>query len=127
MRADLVIVTKVLGSARAYRASARAPAGSQTTLRSGPAVGLSLVPAGDVRADGRIVVVRGYYRVGVWVRRGRERLTTTLRRAPCLSRTSLAGEGQGEAIALDRRGRSFVTVAEGSPAVLRRYAPRGGR
>ena len=50
------------------------------------------------------VVLRGYDRVAVWVRRGRERLTTTLRRAPCLSPTSLAGEGQGEAIALDRRG-----------------------
>jgi hypothetical protein len=60
----------------------------------------------------------------VWIRRGRERLTTTLRRAPCLSPTSLAGEGQGEAIALDGHGRSFLTVAEGSPAVLRRYAPR---
>ena len=66
---------------------------------------------------------RSYDRVAVWVRRGRERLTTTLRRAPCLSTTSLAGEGQGEAIALDRHGTSFVTVAEGSPAVLRRYAP----
>jgi hypothetical protein len=63
--------------------------------------------------------------VGVWVRRGRERITTTLARAPCVSPTSLAGEGQGEAIALDRRGTSFLTVAEGSPAVLRRYAPAG--
>jgi hypothetical protein len=126
LRGDLVIVTKVLGSARAYRAPARAAAGSQTTLRSGPAIAMSLVTAGDVSADGRIVVLRGYDRVGVWVRRGRERLTATLRRAPCLSPTSLAGEGQGEAIALDRRGRSFMTVAEGSPAVLRRYVPRGG-
>jgi hypothetical protein len=126
LRADLVIVTKALGSARAYRASARAAPGSQTTLRSGPAIGMSLVTAGDVSADGRIVVLRGYDRAAVWVRRGRERLTTTLRRAPCVSPTSLAGEGQGEAIALDRRGRSFLTVAEGSPAVLRRYAPRDG-
>ena len=78
----------------------------------------------DVSADGRVIVLRGYDRVAIWVRRGRERLTTTLRRAPCLSPTSLAGEGQGEAIALDRRGTSFLTVAEGSPAVLRRYAPR---
>jgi hypothetical protein len=124
LRADLVIVTKALGSARAYRASARSAAGSETTLRRGPAIGTSLVTAGDVSADGRIVVLRGYDRVAVWVRRGRERLTTTLRRAPCLSPTSLAGEGQGEAIALDRRGRSFLTVAEGSPAVLRRYTPR---
>jgi hypothetical protein len=124
LRGDLLIVTKVLGAARAYRASARLAAGSETTLRAGPEITLSLVTAGDVSADGRVIVLRGYDRVAVWVRRGRERLTTTLRRAPCLSPTSLLGEGQGEAIALDRRGTSFVTVAEGSPAVLRRYAPR---
>lgn len=124
LRGDLVIVTKVLGAAGAYRASARLPAGSLTTLRAGPAINLSFVTAGDVSADGRIIVLRGYDRVAVWVRRGRERLTTTLRRAPCLSPTLLGGEGQGEAIALDRHGTSFVTVAEGSPAVLRRYAPK---
>jgi hypothetical protein len=121
LRADLVIVTKALGAGRAYRASARLPAGSQTTLGGGPAIALSLVTAGDVSADGRIVVLRGYDRLAVWARHGREPLTTTLGRAPCLSPTSLAGEGQGEAIALDRRGASFTTVAEGSPAVLRRY------
>jgi hypothetical protein len=124
LRGDLLIVTKVLGVARAYRASARAAAGSETALRAGPAIRLSLVTAGDVSADGRVVVLRGYDRVAVWVRRGRERLTTTLRRAPCLSPSSLVAEGQGEAIALDRRGTSFITVAEGSPAVLRRYTPR---
>ena len=121
LRGDLVIVTKGLGAGRAYRASARLPAGSHTTLRRGPAIALSLVTAGDVSADGRIVVLRGYDRLAVWARHGREPLTTTLRRAPCLSPTSLAGEGQGEAIALDRRGAGFATVAEGSPAVLRRY------
>jgi hypothetical protein len=124
LRGDLVIVSKVLGAARAYRASARLPGGSQTTLRAGPEINLSFVTAGDVSADGRVIVLRGYDRVATWVRRGRERLTTTLRRAPCLSPTSLAGEGQGEAIAVDRHGTSFLTVAEGSPAVLRRYAPR---
>ena len=124
LRGDLVIVTKVVGTARAYRAPAGLAAGSQTTLSAGPAIDLSLVTAGDVSADGRVIVLRGYDRVAVWVRRGRERLTTTLRRAPCVSPTSLAPEGQGEAIALDRRGTSFVTVAEGAPASLRRYAPR---
>jgi hypothetical protein len=124
LRGDLVIVTKFIGGARAYRTAAGAPAGSYT-LTAGPSVDLSFVTAGDVSADGRIVVLRGYGRVAAWVRRGRERLTTTLARAPCVSPTSLAGEGQGEAIALDRRGTSFLTVAEGSPAVLRRYAPAG--
>jgi hypothetical protein len=124
IRGDLVIVTKFIGGARAYRTSARAPAGT-STLTAGPSVGLSFVTAGDVSSDGRIVVLRGYDRVGIWARRGRERLTTTLGRAPCVSPTSLIGEGQGEAIALDRHGTSFITVPEGSPATLRRYAPRG--
>jgi hypothetical protein len=124
IRGDLVIVTKFIGGARAYRTSARARAGTYT-LAAGPSVDLSFVTAGDVSADGRIVVLRGYDRVGVWARRGRERLTTTLARAPCLSPTSLIGEGQGEAIALDRHGSSFITVPEGSPATLRRYAAKG--
>jgi hypothetical protein len=126
IRADLIVVTKVIGSARAYRTSALEPAGAYT-LTVGPVVAASFVTAGDVSADGRIVVLRGYDRVWVWSRRGRERLTTTLRRAPCVSPTSLLGEGQGEAIALDRHGSSFMTVPEGSPAALRRYVPRPGR
>jgi hypothetical protein len=124
IRGDLVIVTKSIGSARAYRTSAGARAGSYT-LTAGPSVDLSFVTAGDVSADGRIVVLRSYGRVAVWVRRGRERLTTTLARAPCLSPTSLLGEGQGEAIALDGSGSALLTVAEGSPAVVRRYAAGG--
>jgi hypothetical protein len=124
IRGDLVIVTKFVGGARAYRSSARARAGTYT-LAAGPSVGLSFVTAGDVSADGRIVVLRGYDRVAVWARRGRERLTTTLARAPCVSPTSLIGEGQGEATALDQHGKSFITVPEGSPATLRRYAPKG--
>lgn len=126
IRGDLIVVTKAIGSARAYRTKARAAAGAYT-LTAGPSVDMSFVTAGDVSADGRIVVLRGYDRVAVWARRGRERLTTTLARAPCVSPTSLLGEGQGEAIALDRHGTSFMTVPEGSPAVLRRYVPRPAR
>jgi hypothetical protein len=126
IRGDLIVVTKAVGSARAYRTDAGEPAGAYT-LAAGPSIRFSLVTGGDVSADGRIVVLRGYDRVAVWVRRGRERLTTTLRRAPCVSPTSLLGEGQGEAIALDRHGTSFMTVPEGSPAALRRYVPRPAR
>jgi hypothetical protein len=124
LRGDLIVVTKTLGGATAYRTSARLRAGSETTLGRGhPVAGVSFATGGDVSADGRIVAVRGYDRVAIWLRRGRERLTTTLARAPCVPPTSLLPEGQGEAIALDRHGRSFLTVAEGAPAVLRRYRP----
>jgi hypothetical protein len=118
LRGDVIVVTKALGGATAYRAV-------DTTLRRvGDVPGARFVTGGDVSAGGRVVALRSYDRVWIWVRRGREPLTTTLRRTPCSPPTSLLREGQGEAIALDRDGRSFITVAEGSPAVLRRYAPR---
>jgi hypothetical protein len=126
LRGDLIVITKTIGGASAYRTSARLPAGSDTTLGPArPVAGVSFATGGDVSADGRIVAVRGYDRVAIWVRRGHERLTTALARKPCISPTSLLAEGQGEALALDRHGRSFITVAEGSPAVLRRYVARG--
>jgi hypothetical protein len=125
VRHDLVVVTKALGGAAAYSTSARRPAGSMTTL-DGPhrVAGVVFATGGDVSADGRIVAVRGYGSVAVWQRRGREPLSTTVARRPCVSPTSLLPEGQGEAIALERHGRSFMTVAEGTPAVLRSYVPR---
>ena len=54
-----MIVTKALGSASAT-ASATLRAGLQVTLRRGPPIALSLVTAGDVSADGWIVVLRSY-------------------------------------------------------------------
>lgn len=123
LRDELVIVTKGLLSGRAYSVSSLRPAGSRTTLRRGPAIDLGLVTAGDVSADGRVVALRSYDRLAVWRRRGREPLTRTLARAPCLSPTSLGGEGQGEALALDARGTTALTVPEGRRPALRRYAP----
>ena len=117
---DLLVVTKALGDARAYRAPAGAT--GTVTLRRGPRVPVALATAGDVSADGRVVAIRGYDELAVWARHGREPLARTLGRRPCVSPTALA-DGQGEALALDRRGTSLITVAEGSPAVLRRYAP----
>jgi hypothetical protein len=37
---------------------------------------------------------------------------------------SLAGAGQGEALALTADGRAFLTVPEGGNPVIRRYAAR---
>lgn len=118
LRGDIIVVTKALGGATAYRVS------GATLRRIGDLPSARFVTGGDVSADGRVVAIRGYDRVWVWVRRGREPLSTTLRRTPCSSPTSLGPEGQGEALALDHDGRSVMTVAEGTPAVLRRYVPR---
>jgi hypothetical protein len=118
LRGDIIVVTKTLDGATAYRAS------GATLRRIGGVPSARFVTGGDVSADGHVVAIRGYDRVRVWVRRGREPLSATLRRTPCSPPTSLLPEGQGEALALDRVGGSFMTVAEGTPAVLRRYVPR---
>lgn len=118
-RGTLIIVAKALTGARAYSVPASAFPG-EATLRRGPEVDVALATAGDVSADGRTVAVRGYTALAVWRRRGDEALTATLRREPCSPPTALF-EGQGEALALNRNGTIARTVAEGSPAVLRRY------
>lgn len=118
-RGTLIIVAKALTGARAYSVPTSAFPG-EAALRRGPEVDVALATAGDVSADGRTVAVRGYTALAVWRRRGDEALTATLRRQPCSPPTALF-EGQGEALALNRNGTIARTVAEGSPAVLRRY------
>lgn len=119
-RGTLVIVSKEISGGRAYSVPRFTP--GEATLRRGPEVAPVFATGGDVSADGRIVAVRAYTSLAVWRRRGDESLVATLRRAPCTPPTSLF-EGQGEALALNRTGTAARTVAEGSPAVLRRYAP----
>lgn len=119
-RGTLVVVSKEVDGARAYSVPRFEP--GEAGLRRGPRVDAAFATAGDVSADGRIVAVRGYTSMAVWRRRGTESLTSAMRRAPCVPPTSLF-EGQGEALALNRDGTVARTVAEGSPAVLRRYRP----
>lgn len=119
-RGTLVIVSKEISGGRAYSVPRFTP--GEATLRRGPEVAPVFATGGDVSADGRVVAVRGYTSLAVWRRRGGESIVATLRRAPCTPPTSLF-EGQGEALALNRTGTAARTVAEGSPAVLRRYVP----
>jgi hypothetical protein len=83
------------------------------------------VTAGDVSADGRTVALRTYDRAYVWRRRSGETVAAALRRPPCRADAGLLREGQGEALALTRDGRAFITVPEGSRPALRRYESSG--
>ncbi len=124
VRDELLIVTKAAAGGRAYTVDA---AGAHRTLRRGPRVRLGFVTAGDLSADGRVLALRTYSALVLWRRHGGEPLARTLGRAPtCVARAGLAAEGQGEALALDRHGRSALTVPEGADAAIRRYAPRDG-
>ncbi|HVF79354.1 MAG TPA: hypothetical protein VNA28_13745 [Solirubrobacteraceae bacterium] len=124
----IVIVTKSFGGeARVY--AARRPSSRQVTmLRRSGTIQLGLaepVTAGDVSADGRTIALRTYDSAFVWRRRAGETITAALRRRPCRADADLAGEGQGEALALNRNGLAFFTVPEGPRPPLRRYETSG--
>ncbi|HEX6390658.1 MAG TPA: hypothetical protein VFZ89_14460 [Solirubrobacteraceae bacterium] len=117
LRDQLLVVTKGLLDARVYSGHLRSG-----TLRRGARLAFGLVTAGAVSSDGRTVALRSYDTLAVWRRRGREPLTRTLTREPCVSPTSLARESQGEALALD--GDAVLTAPEGRDPVLTRWSPR---
>jgi hypothetical protein len=123
----IVIVTKSFGGeARVY--VARRPSSRQvTTLRRGATIRLgagAAVTAGDVSADGRTIALRTYDQAYVWRRGAGETIAAALRRRPCRADADLLREGQGEALALTRDGRAFITVPEGRRPALRRYESR---
>jgi hypothetical protein len=119
----IVIVTKSLsGEARIY--TARGPG----VLRHAGTLQLGLaepITGGD--STSRLVVLRTYGSAYVWTRRAGEPIARALRREPCRAGASLIGEGQGEAIALARDGRSFWTLPEGRNPILRHYEVLGHR
>jgi hypothetical protein len=127
---EIVIVTKAL-SGRSGVYAARVPArgvpASATLRRAGTLeLGLGgLATAGDVSGDGRTVALRTYTTIFAWPRRpGRSLAATLTGGRPCAGEARLGAEGQGEALALARDGRSFFTVPEGAAATLRRYTAR---
>jgi hypothetical protein len=121
----LVVVEKsYVGRAGVYVAEHPA-AGAPVTMRRRALLRLGVgdaVTGGDVSADGSTIALRTYDGVFVWRRRRGETVAASLRRRPCSARTTLPGEGQGEALALTRGGGAFYTVPEGERPAIRRYA-----
>ena len=115
-------VGRVRGPPAGGRAGCRA-ADAPRTPRRCISASAGWPPAGDVSADGRVVVVRTYTGFVAWtVARGAS-LAATLRRAPVpRERSASADEGQGEALALTAHGTAFFTVPEGADPAIRRYA-----
>jgi hypothetical protein len=124
---SLAIVTKAFDGNSGVYVAAHPSASATTTLHraAGLRLGLGgLATAGDVSADGRVIVVRTYTGFVAWERRRGDSLARAMRRTPCAGRVSLAREGQGEALALTANGRAFLTVPEGLNPTVRRYAVR---
>jgi hypothetical protein len=124
---SLAIVTKTVDGNSGVYVAAHPSTTATTTLHRAARLRLGfggLATAGDVSADGRVIVVRTYTGFVAWERRRGDSLARAMRRTPCAGRVSLTREGQGEALALTANGRAFLTVPEGLNPVIRRYAVR---
>jgi hypothetical protein len=124
----LTIVTKSFGGDAGVYVAAAPSAVATTVLRRRGGLSLGVgeaVTAGDVSADGRTIALRTYGHALVWQRHAGESIAAALRGRPCVAQADLAGEGQGEALALTADGRAFYTVPEGPHPQIRRYAKIG--
>jgi hypothetical protein len=123
---ELYLVEKTAsgGPARVYRAPADLVGGSTTTMElvatiELPSGAANLVTAADLSADGRQIAVRTYGGVRLWSRATGTTVAAAFATTPCSG--PLPVELQGEAIAFRPDGRGYVTVAEGSGAVLHEF------
>jgi hypothetical protein len=118
---ELVIVTKEpSGRSGIYTTSQSDP---DVFRRAGEVnLGIAqLATAGDISADGHVIVVRTYGDVFVWDRAEGESVRDAMQREPCSA--PAPSEQQGEAIALEPDGAGFVTASEGAAAALFRVSP----
>ena len=121
---SIVVVAKSFGGDGRVYVARRPSSRHVTTLRHRATISLGPgepVTGGDVSADRRTIALRTYDHAYVWRRRPGETIAAALRRRPCRVAADLRHEGQGEAIALTRGGRAFMTAPEGSRPALRRY------
>jgi hypothetical protein len=117
-----IIVTKEPAGTSGVYGRTRATPGPLTLLTKLDLGVGELVTAGDISADGRVIVLRTYGRVHVWSRDAHESLADAFARPPC--EAPAPSEPQGEAIALEPDGRGYVTSSEGAaPALFEVRAP----
>jgi hypothetical protein len=124
---SIVIVTKSFGGEAGVYVAREPSSRRVTTLRRAATIRLGPgepVTAGDVSGDGTTIALRTYDKALLWRLRAGETIAAALGRRPCAADAELLREGQGEALALTRDGRAFITVPEGPRPALRRYEPR---
>ena len=128
---QVVIITKeVVGPAQVFVADrASMVDGATVALTAAGSVdfgdgGLaSWVTGADVAPDGSVVVVRTYGGVHLFARTAGQSIADALATAPCAGPPPV--EVQGEAVAIDADGRSYLTVSEGEEPLLHRTRPAG--
>jgi hypothetical protein len=112
---DLFIVTKELSGASGVYRKAGGLLSAEPTLTKVATLDLGvgqLVTAGDIAADGSVIVLRTYGAVFAWDRQVGEDISDAFGRDPC--QPPVPNERQGEAIGLDPDGNGFITTSEGT-------------
>ena len=119
---SLLIVTKESGATAQLYSTGSFGSGShsRTLQHRGQSTISEIATGGDISADGRSIVVRGYGGVHGWTRSAGETLWGALQGSRC----SLAsvGEPQGEAIAFTADGSGYLTVSERTGAAVNLFA-----
>jgi hypothetical protein len=112
------------GRARIYWAPADVAHGSTTVLTAAGSISLpgglnGVITGGDMSSDGSLLVLRTYGAVRLYKAEGKapERAL----KSPMCAGPVPAGEPQGEAIAIAKDNRSYLTVSEGANAPLHRF------
>ena len=139
---DMFIVTKELQlpASFVFRAPAFAEPGIPLTLEQVGQIDFKALPSrvevppdapqlvrgvphlptgGDVSPDGRLVAIRTYATVWVWVRQDDTPLWEAFSGVPCEAPAAI--EQQGEAIAFHADGTGYTTVSEGAGAPLNHF------
>lgn len=122
---ELIIITKRQDTVGIYSAALFFKNGDTVTMKKQgglflPGKGLfKYVVSGDISCDGRQIIVKTYTGVYYWLRKGKEPIAQTLKRAP--TKLPYSMEPQGEAIGFTPDGKAYYCISEGKNAVIYRY------
>ncbi len=111
---DIYIIAKRVTPGRVYRAAYPQSTTSANVLvpvGQLPEWGSTAVTGGDISADGSLIVVRGYHRIGIWERLPGESVASALTRSSCDA--PYLWEPQGEAVCFSPDHRNVLTISEG--------------
>jgi hypothetical protein len=112
---DIYVATKTKSSTRVYRypAASQDPAISYTLQKVNALQLPFTATAGDISADGRFIVIKGYAYTYLWQRLPGASVAAALATAPCE-----VPNGWGEAIGFSASGDGYFTVAESAQPKL---------
>lgn len=121
---DIYIVAKKVTPGRVYRCAFPQSTTQVNVLQPVGQLngwGSTQPTGGSISYDGSAIIIRGYYRISMWMRAPGESVAAALARPPCDRPT--VWEQQGEALCFHPQGIGYLTVSEGIAQPIH-YFPR---